>query len=231
MPTDYKKELEEFSYIVSHDLNAPLRHIREFSKLLEKKLDGRLNEDEQEYFNYIKTAVYQAENMLEGLLKYSRLNTQDNVCTSINMAELVQDVVNLLKENIEETSAIVNVDIASVSCVGHRDQLKELLFYLLHNALKFSKPEQSPDIQISAQNKDDKVILCIQDKGIGLDLEQHERMFQMFKKLDPNASDAGVGIGLTLAKKIIERHDGDIWIEGERGEGVSVYFSLTKSDV
>ena len=227
---DDKKELADFVYTISHDLNAPLRHICEFSKILKQSLDGKLSEEEKEYFGYIIESGHKAENIIESLLQYSRLNIEAFEVTSFDCHDLVQKVIHSFKLDIEKTKAHLNISNMPIKLQGDRNKIEKLFHVIIENALRFQKPDKAPEINITANKKKGGWVFSISDNGIGMNPENHENVFQIFKQLDPDNYPSnlnqGMGIGLTLAKKIIDQHHGKIWLESALGKGTTVHFML-----
>lgn len=228
MSIDYKKELEDFIYIVSHDLNAPLRHIREFGKLLAKKMDDRLSEEEKEYLFYMQDGVNKAETMLGGLLQCSRLSTQAEEHSEFSADEAARQALESLQSSVDKEQAKVSISALPDKISGDEKQIEQLFALLLKNTLKFKKEDTAPVVTVSAQEGDDHWQFCVEDNGIGIDEAQHERVFTMFRRLNIHEENPGAGIGLTLAKKIVESHDGKIWIESELEQGTRIFFTLPK---
>lgn len=219
-----KNELEEFMYAFSHDFSAPLRHIREFSNLLIMKADDRLEEEEREYAQILTKSVISAEQMVQGLLKLSRLNTRAEEFEDIELNDLLSQVTNDFSEN----NAKINFsDLPKIR--GERQQIKELFTQLIDNAIKFKKEDCEPEIQIFCSDNPKILKFSVTDNGIGMALEFAKDCFTVFRKYHTNESIAGVGIGLTLCKNIVEKHKGKIWIESSSSQGTTVSFTLQTS--
>jgi light-regulated signal transduction histidine kinase (bacteriophytochrome) len=224
---DHKKELEDFVYTVSHDLCAPLRHIREFSKILLETLEGRLSEEEREYFDYILTSTNKANKIMTALLQYSRLNTEVQEFVNFDFSELLEEVVHSFTSEIKQKKAVVKTVDMPPTLTGDRHQIEQLFMALMSNALIFHTDKTNPPkIKITAKHHDDEWLFTVVDNGIGIDAEYHEDVFKILKRLDPETYPQGMGVGLTIAKKIVQRHGGKIWIESELGKGTKVLFTL-----
>lgn len=221
---DYKKELEEFSYIVSHDLNAPLRHVREFSRLLMDSLEDKISEEEQLYFHYVKNGTDQIEKMIAALLEYSRMNTNISEFREFDFIKMVNKVTEILDGKF--TLKTENLPQNFVGDEGHISTLIENLF---ENSIKFKKSDEQAVIFFEAQKKNDVWQFSIRDQGIGIPENQRENVFKIFKTLNPNDDHAGVGAGLALCKKVVQQHDGKIWIDPDYKDGVQVHFTLLGS--
>lgn len=220
--TDYKKELEEFIYIVSHDLNAPMRHIKQFGALLFKSLGDKVTKEEKEYFYYMEQAVHKSEDMLNALLSYSRINTEAEKFSSIDCHAIIENILNDYKDPKINTS----VENLPKDIYADKKQIQILFKCLLDNAIKFKQPETCAEIEISAEETDKGWLFKVQDNGIGIELKQTEHMFTIFKRGHSDEKYPGVGIGLALAKKIVQRHHGEIWFEADRSNGATVNFTI-----
>lgn len=226
--TDYKKEFEEFAYIVSHDLNAPFRHIREFSKLLVHRLEEKLGEDEKTYLQYIENGVQKVEDMLEVLLKLSRLNTQVKEFGAHDCNAIVARV--LKKQEMLELVGKVELEIADLpeDLYGDDYQFSVLFEAVIDNALRYrGKDSNAHHVRIECREDKTHYHFIVGDTGIGVEDRHKENVFLMFKRLDPNGEE-GIGAGLTLAKNVVERHGGEIWLEDTEGSGLSVHFTIQK---
>jgi len=215
-----QKDIDEFMYIFSHDFNAPLRHIREFTNLLIKKSADKLGPDEQKYAEIIEKSVKSTESMLEGLLQLSRLNTQAEDFSEVDCSELIKGI---------ETSATVELTHSSLPIVtGDKKQLSIVFNKLINNSVKFRKPDSNLKIHITHSEIDDYHQFTIQDTGIGIEPGFEEIIFTLFRKLQTNDDYPGSGVGLTVCKKIIERHGGKIWVTPSKNDGAIFNFTTSK---
>jgi light-regulated signal transduction histidine kinase (bacteriophytochrome) len=218
---DYKKELEEFAYIVSHDLNAQLRHVREFGKLLIANLGDKVTGEEREYLMHMENGVYKTEAMLQALLEYSRLNTQGEKFKTLDCDALVQSII----EHIEDTSVTITVSGLPDALHGDEKQIRLLFTHLIDNSLKFRRENVSPIIEIFAEEKSDDWHFSVTDNGIGIPEQHCENVFRIFQRLAPEDY-SGIGSGLAIAKKIVEHHNGDIKVASGFNKKTSVLFSI-----
>ncbi len=223
------RDLEQFAYIVSHDLRAPLRMIKGFLGLLQRQYQGQLDDKADEYINF---AVEGAENMgtlIEALLGYARVDSQgqDPVPTDANAT--LDATLRTLQFRIEAADATVTYDPLPTVLVDPT-QLGQLFQNLIANALKFHRPDVPPHITVAAERAEDAAnpawIFSVQDNGIGIPQDQQARIFGIFQRLHTCKEYEGTGIGLAVCKKIVERHGGRIWVESEVGEGTTFYFTL-----
>lgn len=221
-----KKEFSDFAYIVSHDLNAPLRHVREFSKLLISELGNKITDNESKYVEHIENGINRTEAMIEGLLEYSRLNTQGEDFKKIDMNKVFGEVKASLSQQIKTSNAQIEIN-PLPPIIADQKQIKQLFFYLLDNAIKFRKLDTPPKITIFGAQKDGMHIFSFRDNGVGVPEEQHENIFTMFRRLPGADNLPGIGVGLTLAKKIVERHSGKIWAESHIDGGTTINFTLS----
>ncbi len=222
------KEYEEFAYIVSHDLNAPLRHVREFTRLLIGCQQDNLTEEEQEYVRFLEQSLSKLDDMQEALLVFSRLNTQARPKEKTDMNRLVQDVVSDMKQSFEKYDVDLNVSNLPFLNVDGR-QVKVLFTHLLDNALKFHKSDEvKRRVSICAVEQGDVWLFELKDNGIGISDKYSTSVFRLFKRLEPDKY-SGIGAGLTLAQKIVHWHKGEILIQSEPSVGTSIFFSLGKS--
>lgn len=220
-----RKGFQEFIYIISHDLQAPLRHAREFNKLMLKEMDADSNDDQKLYADYVQLAVNQAEAMMEGVLKYSRLNTQTDTKININLSNLIDAVLEEYTSLILETSANITKEVLP-EIFGDAPMIEQLFSILIQNSLKYQKPEIAPIIKLSSIPVENGCQFSIEDNGVGMDSNTRKIAFEIFRPIRKYSSTSGIGIGLTMAKKIVESHGGDIWIDPEYTNGTRINFTI-----
>ena len=223
-------QLENFAYFASHDLQTPLRSIVSFTQLLNRSLKGNISRTEQEYMDFIIDSSKNMRNLVNDLLSYSRVNT-----TSINLEEVnIEDVLNQLclelTTLIEEKDARIKLINLPCKIMADTTKIRQVFQNLITNAVKFSSEEKSPEININCQEKEDYWLFSISDNGIGIHPDFQERIFLLFKRLHNNNEYEGTGIGLAMVKKIVEQHDGKIWLESAVGKGSTFYFTISKSN-
>lgn len=223
---DYKKELEEFTYIVSHDLNAPLRHIKAFGNLLVKKLGDKVTDDEREYLSHLETSIEKAETLLDAILDYSRISTRSEKPKEFDVNDLVVYVTEVYRKPIDKKNAIINISDLPQKVTAAYNQILNVFWYLIDNALKYHNSDSAPVIDISAVEKDGYYVFSVTDNGIGIPEKNREDVFKMFRRLEPNYAPESVGTGLTLARKIIDDHGGEIWIDETPDHKTSICFTL-----
>lgn len=219
-------ELEQFAYVASHDLQEPLRMVSSFTQLLERRYKDRLDEDADDYINFIVEGAKRMKDLIDDLLAFSRLNTESREFESINLGKILDDVLNTLKSSIEENSVKISYE-SLPTAVGDPSQIRQLFQNLISNAIKF-QGDESPKIDISVNELWDKWKIGVSDNGIGIPPEHHKKIFNVFNRLHTREEYPGTGIGLAICKKIIEIHQGKIWVESEEGKGSTFYFTLPK---
>lgn len=218
------KELEQFAYLASHDLKEPLRTVISFSSLLKRRYEKALDEDANTYINFIHQAANRMNQLVKGLLDYSRIGRNKQLIP-IECANLIQLVLNDLNAQIVETEA--QFDITKLPLIqGYGTELRVLFQNMISNAIKFRKPDFPPKIQISAKRKKEHWEFCISDNGIGIDATYLAKIFVIFQRLHTIDEYEGTGIGLAHCQKIVDLHDGKIWVESQLGEGSSFYFTI-----
>ncbi|WP_414468962.1 PAS domain-containing sensor histidine kinase [Methanobacterium sp. ACI-7] len=221
------EELESFAYVASHDLQEPLRTIASFTQLLERRYKNKLDEDADEFMNYIVEASIRMKAQIEGLLEYSRVATKGKEFESVDTKKILHQTINFLNTSIKDSNAEITVENLPI-VMGDAEQLQRVFQNLISNAIKFRKSEEALKIQISAIKDEDKgeYIFSVSDNGIGIEPQYSERIFTIFQRLHTIDIYRGTGIGLSIVKKIIEHHGGRIWVESELGKGSTFYFTL-----
>jgi signal transduction histidine kinase len=220
------QELEQFAYIVSHDLREPLRTISSFLTLVRKRYHGQLDAKGDEFINYAVDGADRLDRMIRNLLEYSRIQRQKQILQPTPLFEVWLEVIENLHFMIEETNAHITHDPLPM-VRGDRSQLVRLLQNLIANAITYCK-DRKPEIHIGVAPKAEKWQIAVQDNGIGIDPGHQERIFKIFQRLHTQKEYPGTGIGLAICKKIVERHGGGIWVDSETGKGTTFYFTLPK---
>lgn len=218
------EDLQQFAYVASHDLQEPLRGVASFTKLLEKRYKGKLDEKADEFIDYIIDGASRMQMLIKDLLEYSQVSAQGITFRPVNCSVALEQAIYNLRSAIEESGAEVTYDLLP-TVIGEEAQLSRLFQNLIGNALKFRNQEPLK-IHISAHREEDEWIFLIRDTGIGIDPKQADRIFVIFQRLHTREKYSGTGIGLAICKKIVERHGGRIWVESEPGKGSTFYFTI-----
>ncbi len=220
------KELEQFAYVASHDLQEPLRMISSYTQILAQRYEGQLDEKAHKYIDYAVDGAVRMQGLINDLLAYSRVNTQGKSLETVDSHSVLGTTLRNLAVDIEENRAIViNDDLPIVR--ADATQLSQVFQNLISNSIKF-RGADLPRINISARDVGHEWIFSVQDNGIGIEAKYVDKVFVIFQRLHTRKEYPGTGIGLAICKRIVERHGGRIWYESEPGKGVTFYFTLQK---
>jgi len=217
-------ELERFAYVASHDLREPLRTIVSFTQLLQKRYPQE--GEAQEYVDLVIGAGKRMNELICGLLDYSRVSGQSNPFRPCDMVQIAGLVLDNLRGSIEQSGAVI--DLAPLPLVtGDAVQLVQLLQNLISNAIKYCRPDSVPQISITARKlPDGDCCFQIEDNGIGIDDGEHD-IYEIFRRLHHNSAYPGAGIGLAVCRRIVEHHGGKLWHEPSESGGTRFLFTLT----
>jgi PAS domain S-box-containing protein len=220
------RELEQFAYIASHDLQEPLRMVGSYTQLLEQRYGAQLDDDAREFLRFAREGATRMRELIDALLAYSRIDTRAEPFQPISMNEVLERALTNLKGSIEESQAeVVHGPLPNLE--GDGLQLGQVLQNLIGNAIKFRGPKP-PHIWVNAERVGDEWRFSVRDDGIGIAPEYQGRIFIIFQRLHTREEYPGTGIGLSVCKKVVERHGGKIWVEsaGKAGEGSTFFFTL-----
>lgn len=218
------KDLEEFAYVASHDLQEPLRMVNIYTQLLVKDFCST-DVKAEKYAEVIRQGVTRMETLIRNLLTYSRSVQRDELpAGKADLSAALSEAMSVLKNRIEESAARIKVEPLPITR-GDTAQLSHVFQNLLSNALKYRKKDTPPEIHISAKLDREHWVVCIHDTGIGFDQKYAERIFGLFKRLHKEDY-PGTGLGLAICQRIVERYGGRMWAEGAPEQGAKVYFSL-----
>ncbi|MEM6724391.1 MAG: PAS domain S-box protein, partial [Bacteroidota bacterium] len=226
---DSNLELENFAYITSHDLKEPLRNIRVFTQLLEKQYQGKFDEKGVEYMDFIKSSAAHMNQLIEDILEFSRINTEDIRYEQIKLESLFARVENNLNGKIQDAQAQIDYQNLPEVIYGHPTRLYQLFYNLIGNAIKFKQPDLAPKIQIRSEENATHWTFQIQDNGIGFEANYSEKVFLLFKRLHSRTEYQGSGIGLAICRKVVQQHHGKIWVDSTPGKGSTFSFSIAKA--
>ncbi|MEA2625563.1 MAG: hypothetical protein QOD06_1608 [Candidatus Binatota bacterium] len=218
------EELEQFAYVASHDLQEPLRMVASYTQLLERRYRGSLDADADEFIGYAVEGAQRMQRMIDDLLAYSRLTGNGRRRGAVACDRALDEALANLRGAMEDSGAVVERE-ALPTVTGDAAQLTQLFQNLVGNAIKFRR-EGPPRVHLSAERRDDRWLFACRDDGIGIPPEQRERIFAIFQRLHSRSEYPGSGIGLTICKKVVERHGGEIWVESEPGRGATFFFTV-----
>lgn len=222
------EDLTQFASVISHDLKSPLRAVMGFTELFYQKYFDIMDSKGVEYLEFIRTGVKNFSNIIDDLLEFSKVSNIDATKKKVNLNELVQKVLsNTLYRTIDKKQAIIATD-PLPEVIGDPYQLESLFQNLIENALKFTD-NKKPIIKIKCANINELYQFSISDNGIGIDKKFSEKIFKLFERLHTQKEYEGTGLGLTISKKIVDRHQGKIWFESVVGKGTTFYFTLPKT--
>jgi PAS domain S-box-containing protein len=221
------ERLKQFAYAASHDLQEPLRMVSSYLQLIEQQYSDALDEDGEEFLEFAVDGADRMRDMIDGLLKYSRVETQGDPLRPVDLDAVFEDVLEDLQVRIEESDADITAE-ELPRVEGDAGQLRQVFQNLLKNAIEYSG-DGPPRVHVSAERDGTERIISVSDEGIGIDPDEADRIFEVFQSLHDPADHSGTGIGLALSERIVERHGGRIWVESEPGEGAPVSFTLSEA--
>jgi PAS domain S-box-containing protein len=219
-------ELEQFSYVVSHDLRQPLRMVSSYVTLLERHLKGKLDEDAQEFITFARDGAQRMDRLIVDILDYSRIGRKAQPFKLIKLDEIVAEALLNLQFTAEEAAATITVQPGLPEVMGEQSEMVRLFQNLIGNSLKYRDPERAPVIFVSGVRAEGEWRLSVEDNGIGFAPEHGDRIFGVFQRLHTQDQYEGTGIGLAICRRIVERHGGRIWAESAPGKGTRFTFSL-----
>ena len=220
------KELEQFAYVASHDLQEPLRMVSSFTQMLERRYKDKLDADASDFIGFAVDGANRMQVLINDLLMYSRVGTRGKPFEPTDMNEVLGQAIVNLRVAIEEShTMITNDELPTVR--ADATQIVQLFQNLLSNSIKF-RGNNTPLVHVSFTEKSDEWVFSVKDNGIGIAPAYHERIFVIFRRLQTKEEYPGTGIGLAICKKIVERHGGKIWVESELGKGSTFYFTIPK---
>jgi PAS domain S-box-containing protein len=221
------EELQQYAYVASHDLQEPLRTVSIYAQLLAKRYRGRLQGDADQFITFIVDGAQRMEKLIHDLLDFSRVEARgSDFFTRMSCEEALDDAIGNLHSLLEESHAVITRD-PLPSLLGDPVQLTRLLQNLLVNSMKY-RAEEPPRIHVAAADSGGEWLFSVRDNGIGIDPQYAEKVFGIFKCLQPRDKRSGSGMGLAICRKIVSRHSGRIWVESALGKGATFYFTVPK---
>lgn len=221
-------DLEQFAYVASHDLKEPLRNIASYVQLLQRRYQGKLDEDADAFIGYTVEGVRRMQMIINELLAYSRIGTGPLTTAPVQTGALVSAVLGNLKAAIAEAGAVVDVAGPLPVVMGDAGQLTSVFQNLLANALKYRRDDVRPEVKVTVADMGGVWRFSIADNGIGIDPAYQQQVFELFKRLHARDRYSGSGIGLAVCQRVVERHGGSIWIDSIPGQGACFHFTLPK---
>jgi len=219
------KELEAFSYSVSHDLRAPLRAMDGFSRILLEEHLAELSPDAQHYLNLVRSNAVQMGRLIDDLLTISRTSRQPLAKRTVDPAIIVRQVLEELHDELAGRKVEVIVgDLPH--CQADPAMLRRVIFNLISNAVKFTRKREEAQIEIGSINNGENTTYFVKDNGVGFDMCYYDKLFGVFSRLHSESDYEGTGVGLTIAARIVHRHGGSVWAEADVGKGAAFYFTL-----
>jgi PAS domain S-box-containing protein len=220
------EELQQFAYVVSHDLQEPLRMVSSYMDLLDAEYAEELDEEAREYVEFAADGAERMKALIDGLLAFSRVETHGDEMETVDAEDALTDATQALAVKIEETGA--TVESGSLPTVtADRAQFSQVFQNLLENALEYAG-EEPPVVEVRGTERDGEYVFAVEDEGVGIPADEREDVFGIFER-GADAGGDGIGIGLAICRRIVERHGGEMWIESADGEGTTVSFSLAAS--
>jgi light-regulated signal transduction histidine kinase (bacteriophytochrome) len=221
------KELEDFTYTVSHDLRTPLRAIDGFSRILEEDHGGKLDGEARRLIGVVRENARKMGQLIDDLLTFSRLGRNPIAAAGIDMEALARSA--LAEIGAPAAAGRARIEIHPLpEAWGDPAAIKEVWMNLLSNAVKFSGKRDQPLIEVSGRSDGMDAVYCVKDNGAGFDMKYYDKLFGVFQRLHGAEEFAGTGVGLAIVRRIVSRHGGRAWAEGKAGEGAAFYFSLPK---
>lgn len=221
------RDLEQFAYVASHDLQEPLRMVTSYTQLLARRYQGKLSDEADEFIHYAVDGALRMQALINALLSYSRVDSMGRELVPCESRTALENTLSNLKVALSECGGIVEAeDLPPV--LGDQVQLMQLFQNLVSNAMKFRSPDRIPTVKISARPEGDFWLFSVQDNGIGIEPKFYERIFVIFQRLHTKEEYPGTGIGLAMCKRIVERHGGIIRVDSYPGEGSTFSFTLKR---
>jgi PAS domain S-box-containing protein len=221
------KELESFSYSVSHDLRAPLRAINGYAQILNEDYGQKLDQEGMRFLETIQSNATKMGTLIDDLLAFSRLGRKEIQKTEVEMNQLIESVINETNKSITHKAKINTAHLHKVK--ADYNLLHQVMFNLVSNAIKYSSKGENPVVRISSEEKNGNIVFSVNDNGVGFDMQYSDKLFGVFQRLHSYEEFKGTGVGLAIVQRIITKHGGKVWAEGIVNKGATFHFSLTKN--
>lgn len=227
--SDSNEELERFAFVCSHDLQEPLRMIRSFSEKLQIHMGEHFENDEKgkKYFRFITNGAEQAQDLIQDILAYSSIDNDAQPMEKVNPKDLIDVIKSNMQLNLEERDGKITYDELPDLC-GNKTQFFQLFQNIINNGIKYQKIDSSPHVHVSVKDSGEYWQFSIKDNGIGMETRHLTKIFDVFKRLNKKSQYAGTGVGLSICKKVVQRHGGRIWVESKKDIGSTFYFTILK---
>lgn len=224
------KELEQFAYVASHDLQEPLRMITSFLTQLQRKYDDKLDAKAHQYIHFAVDGAKRMRQIILDLLDFSRVGRADSEIELVDLNEIINEILILFRKNIEDKKALFVIsDLPFIN--APKASIRQLLQNLVSNALKYQLPETKPLVEIGFTEKPEYWEFWVKDNGIGISPDYFEKIFIIFQRLHTKDQYSGTGMGLAICRKIVENLGGKLWVESEEGRGSIFYFTVSKASI
>ena len=223
-------ELESFSYSVSHDLRAPLRAINGFSEMLLENHASALNDEGRQLLGVVRKNTLQMSQLIDDLLTFAHIARKDLAKKRVPMTELVQEIATELQGELPQAPCRLTIN-PLADADGDAALLRQVWTNLLSNALKFSRTRPDPEIEVTCSKMPKELIYCVRDNGVGFDMQYVHKLFGVFQRLHSNLEFEGTGVGLAIVQRIVLKHAGRVWAEGEVGHGAAFFFTLPRASL
>lgn len=222
------KELESFSYSVSHDLRSPLRAINGYAEMLVEDFNDELSEDSKRYLSMIQGNAKNMGELIDGLLAFSRLGKKPVEKQNVDMKKMVESVWQQLRGTAPSGTSVNILSLPHVK--GDYILLNQVMSNLLSNAIKYSSKKELPEIEIGSKEQNEENLFYVRDNGVGFNMNHKDKLFGVFQRLHSQKEFEGTGVGLALVQRIVAKHGGKIWAEARENEGATFWFTLPKAN-
>jgi two-component system sensor kinase len=222
---DANNELEAFAYSVSHDLRVPLRAIDGFSRIVMEDYEDKLDDEGKRLLNIIRENTHKMGQLIDDILLLSRASRQEMKFSKIDMEELVKRVFE--EQKLSSKNQNIRLEIESLPpAYGDRVLLQQVLNNLIANSFKFTEPKDERIIEVGSEKGKKEIIYYVKDNGVGFDMKYKDKLFGLFQRLHGTDEFEGTGVGLSIVQRVIRRHGGNVWGEGELNKGATIFFSI-----